>query len=156
MEAADIELLKPIVQVFQDAWAQSGGNWLFLLPFIPLSIVQVYKLPFVQTAISSRWPKLAFSQLALGWQVLLSFVLGALPVFGGQLLLGVGVGTAVALAVSSGLAAVLGFKPLQAVHTAVGAKAYASLPPGVSRAASIVVPIDLEKVEAARAKASVQ
>ena len=152
MDAATEAGIKVIFEQLSTAWQQSGGNWLLLLPWIPLALVQAYKLDVVQGLIASRWPRLAWGNLHWVAQGGLAFVIGALPVFGGQLALGVALGTAAVLASSAGAAAVLGFKPAQAVTTRVLGPAASRLSVPAASALSIILPIDPAKVDEARAK----
>lgn len=141
MDPTTVEQLQAIAAMLQDAWAKSGGNRLLLLPWAALALVQVYKLGAVQAFVAARWPNLAWGNLKLGWQMLLAFVVGFLPVLAAQLLGGVSLVTALVLAGGAGLTAVLAYKPLKAVTGAVAAPLADRLSPGARAALGIVVPL---------------
>ncbi len=148
-----LEQIKAIFASVADAWHKSGGNWLLLLPWIPLALIQAYKLEWVQAVVAARWPKLSWGNLTLGGQLGLAFLLGSLPVLGGQLLLGVSLGAALALAGSAGVAALLGYHPLRlAANVARVPSVMARLPPNVAKAAGIIVPFDRKRADEERAR----
>lgn len=147
-----MEDIKAIVEMLQEVWAASGGNWKLLLPFIPLATIQVYKLPFVQEFIGARWPNLQWGLLPKWAQMILAFVLGSAPVLGAQLLMGVAPVTALVMALGAGAAAVFGYKPLQKGSTLLLSKPLSYVPSPLTRATSLVVPVDLKRVEELRAE----
>jgi hypothetical protein len=122
-----------IFKMLQEVWAASGGNWKLLLPFIPLATIQVYKLPFVQEFIGKRWPNLQ-------WGLLPKLLMGVAPV------------TALAMALGAGAAAVFGYNPLQKGSTLLLSKPLSYVPSPLTRATSLVVPVDLKRVEELRAE----
>jgi len=141
MDPESLAEIKAIVELVRDAYAKSGGNWLLLLPWAGVALVQLYKARLVQALIASRWPGLAWGSLKLGWQILIAFMLASLPALGTQLLTGSPILTAAVVAIGAGLAAVLSFKPARAVGTALLGSTVARLPPHAQDAVSIVVPV---------------
>jgi hypothetical protein len=155
-----MEDLQVIAKELYEAYQASGGNWLLFLPFVPLALVQLYKAPFLQNLIASKWPGAAWDALPKYVQWPLAFLVGSLPVLGAQMLGGAAFATAAMLAAGAGLAAVFGFKPLQMLATPTLGRAGSYLPdPATSkllRATSLVVPLDMKMVAEYKAKREAQ
>lgn len=143
----EVEALKGFYQAAQEAFAH--GGWTALLPFVPMTLVNLYKLQVIQDALATRWPKLAWANLSSGAQMLVAFLVGAAPVFLYNAATG-GIGAAAMLSVFSGIAAVIGFKPLaMATRSDTATAIAASVPAPVAHAASIVLPLDMDAVKKA-------
>lgn len=140
--------VKEILDMLTDAWKQSGGNWKLLLPFIPVALVNLYKLSPIQSLVASKWPQLAWDALPTWAQMLLALVLGSLPVLGANLIMGTSALQSIVLALGAGVAAVLGFKPMKAAATPTLGKVLTYVPDPLLRATSIVVPLDVAKLQA--------
>ncbi len=138
--------VESILQMAYAMWLERGGGFLFLLPLAPLVLVQLYKTETVQGLLQKVYPKAVFSSLPMYKQMLVSFLVGALPVFGTYVFT-VPIAQAIVLAASAGLAAVFGFKPFKALAMSGPAtKAAATLPSFMVKPLGVVIPVDVEKV----------
>lgn len=160
MESVKTEDLQETYGILMDAynlWLGKGGSglsgWhslLLLLPLVSMSFVKVFKGGLVQGALELYFPKLAWANLPLKWQLLQSFVLGAAPVFLGGLF-AQPVLSALVLAVAAGAGAVLGWKPAKAVlQSELGAAVLSKLPSAATKTIGVALPVDEARLQLLR------
>ena len=138
----DLEVAKTIFEEAYAMWLAQGGSWLLLLPLVPMALVKLYKTDFVQGLVELYAPKLAWANLALKYQMLLSFLLGALPVFLGAFTVKPFM-TALMLGIGAGLAAVRGWKPMKMVlQSQVGANVLSKMPSMATKTMGLALPVD--------------
>ncbi len=145
--------MEEIFKAAYEMWQARGGNWLLLLPLIPMVLVQLYKTDTAQGLLAQYYPKALFANLSKPKQMLLSFFVGATPVFATYAFM-VPWAQALMLAGGAGLAAVFGFKGLKAVSSTetVTSAAALVLPKMMVKPMSTLIPYDIEKVMQKKAK----
>ena len=135
-----------ILQMAYDMWKARGGGWLFLLPMAPMVLVQLYKTEMVQGLVAQYFPKFAFAAMSKPKQMLVSFLVGALPVLASYIFT-VPVPQALMLSVSAGAAAVFGYPVAKFMaRTNVATSAAMNLPSFAVKPMSLVFPLDVKTV----------
>lgn len=156
MENVKPEDLQETYGILLDAYnlflGKGGGalsTWhlfLVLLPLASMTVVKLWKGALIQGLLEVYLPKLAWANLRLRYQMLLSFILGFAPVFLGGLFTQP-VLSALALAALAGASAVFGWKPAKAVlQSPLGTAMLSKLPAAATKTMGVALPIDEQRL----------